>query len=221
MGGVPPLSRVCFAVALLGCALLLSSCVEVRREVLPEVTPGEVPEEFQGARWPGFPVEYCIVPDEAGFVATERLEELVGDAFAQWGMEVRYGGRCDGIEAGNGRNEVTWDSGRAMPSVTGETGVFAAGFTRQLFRACRGGACPGGAASQIVEADILLSLDTPERFQTEECLFSTLLHETGHFLGVPHLGAPAVMAPATSECPQELTEADRDALAVLYEPGEG
>ena len=43
-----------------------------------------------------------------------------------------------------------------------------------------------------------------------------LLHEAGHFLGLPHLESPAVMAPESADCPQDLTSADRAELAELY-----
>ncbi|MGE3960398.1 MAG: matrixin family metalloprotease [Dehalococcoidia bacterium] len=200
--------------------LLSTACIEVRRSVDVSVTPGTVPEEIRGARWQELPVTYCIAAGaspEEGFVEPARLEELVADAFARWGMEVQGEGECNGpAERGNGRNEVTWDSrGRGAD---GEGGVFEAGFTRQLFRSCPGG-CEGGAQSRLVEADILLTPAPPDRFRNEACLFATLLHETGHFLGVPHLASPAVMAPAASECPDALTDADRSALAELYGRG--
>lgn len=208
-------------VPLMSAAMLLvgTACIEVQRETQIDVTPGEVPEEIRDARWQSLPVSYCIVPSDAGFVETDRFTELVAEAFAAWDAEVASDGECDTAERGNERNEITWESpdaeGVSPSGASSDGGVFQAGFTRQLFRQCVSG-CQGGAQSQIVEADILITPEPPEEFRNDECLFSTLLHEAGHFLGVPHLESPAVMAPASTECPQELTEADRTVLADLY-----
>lgn len=132
------------------------------------------------------------------------------EAFQRWGVEVINDGDCSGAAQGNRRNEITWG---VPPERTDD--VHEAGFTRLLFQSCPGG-CPGGSDSQIVEADILVHPSPPGRFRNTDCLFSTLLHEAGHFLGAPHLASPAVMAPVTSTCPQELTPADREAIGRLY-----
>ncbi len=196
-------------------ALLAVGCIEMRREVPAEVTPGTVPVEIQDARWDGFPVSYCLVPDPGPFDPA-RLAEMAGVAFDAWGVDATFAGECEGpVERGNGQNEVAWGMPANTQAPTGEGGVFQAGFTQQLFQTCPGG-CEGGAQSRIVEADILITPSLPEHFSTEECVFSTLLHEAGHFLGMPHLESPAVMAPATDECPQSLTDADRAAFSSLY-----
>lgn len=195
-------------------ALVAAAC-KIERRIEVEVTPGTVPEEIRGARWQSFPVRYCVFADDSGFVPPERFGELVNEAFRRWGAEVISDGACDAAERGNDRNEIGWGTAEAVTAQGPHAGVFQAGFTRQLFRSCPGG-CEGGAESRIVEADVLIEPSPHEQFTSEECLFATLLHETGHFLGVPHLESPAVMAPAASTCPQQLTEADRAALGELY-----
>jgi hypothetical protein len=67
-----------------------------------------------------------------------------------------------------------------------------------------------------VEADITIDTAPPAEFRGGDCLYSTLLHETGHFLGLEHLPAPAVMASETSTCLGTLTGADREALRARY-----
>jgi len=49
-----------------------------------------------------------------------------------------------------------------------------------------------------------------------ECLYTTLLHETGHVFGVPHLEASTVMSPVITDCLQALTPADIAAIEALY-----
>ena len=84
-----------------------------------------------------------------------------------------------------------------------------------LLQRCRG-SCPDGSESEIVEADIIIHPSPPRSLGGEECLRTTLQHEAGHFLGVPHLERPALMAPVVPSCSQQLTDMDREALAELY-----
>ena len=197
------------AVVLLAMTL---SCVTVTRTV--EVTPAPVPEELVGARWQKLPLRYCVVPSELAFMPHARFVALTNDAFARWGVDSVSDGDCSESADRNGRNEITWGE---APEVANGT-VYEAGFARVIYSRCVQ-ACPADSATTIVEADILIDPTPPERGQTEECLFATLLHEVGHFLGIPHLASPAVMAPVSSSCLRELTAADRQALVDLYGAG--
>jgi hypothetical protein len=190
--------------------VLTASCVTIdRRQIV--LTPGPVPAELQGARWQDLPVRYCFVSSELEFVAEGRFEELTNEAFARWGLDSKSNGHCDRVQERNGRNEITWGEAPEL----GGGAVYEAGYARVIYSRCVQ-SCPNGNEATIVEADIFIDPTPPERAQTEECLFTTLLHEVGHFLGVPHLESPAIMAPVSSSCPQDLTAADRQALADLY-----
>lgn len=195
--------------ALVVMAALVLGC---RVERSTDVSTVGAPVEIEGGRWQRLPVEYCTVPNATAPVEHTRFVQLTAEAFAAWGVDVAHTGDCEALEDGNGRNEVAW--GVPPESVDDP---HHAGFTRQFFRACRR-TCEGGARSELVEADILVHPNPPPGFEEEACIYATLLHETGHFLGVPHLDAPAVMAASTSECAPELTEADRQALRDLYAP---
>lgn len=195
----------------LALAVPLAACAQPQDRI--ERTPEAVAEAIRDARWASFPVHYCVVVRDAGFISTERLVVLIEQAFQHWGADVVSNGSCEEASEGNGRNEVAW--GTFETDEAGEAGVYRNAFTRKLFLSCPDG-CKGGAESELVEADIIVAPSPPEELQNEACLFTTLLHETGHFLGVPHLESPAVMAPESSECPQDLTTADRDALSRLY-----
>ena len=187
------------------------SCVTIGRRVI-EVTPGPVPQQLQGARWDELPARYCFVASEAGFLPHARFVELTNEAFARWGVESVSEGDCDEAKENNERNEITWgEAPEQSASPVQETG-----YARLLYSRCVQN-CPNGAETRIVEADILIDPSPPEYARTEACLFSTLLHESGHFLGVHHLSSPAVMAPVSTTCPQELTVADKEAIAALYE----
>ncbi|MEZ4554523.1 MAG: matrixin family metalloprotease [Dehalococcoidia bacterium] len=203
--------RVTIAVLL---TLLAVGCVEVRQQHV-EVTPGVIPDELRGARWQSLPVHYCIVEDNRGFVAAERFVELTTEAFERWGVAATYDGPCSEAVEGNGRSEVAWGSPDDTTRNHPEGGAYQVGWTKLVFRRCPSG-CPGGAETEITEADILILPTPPDEFQTAECLFASLLHEAGHFFGVQHLESPAVMAPASDECAQQLTPADTEAIQALY-----
>nr|ART39600.1 J528 [uncultured bacterium] len=175
------------------------------------VTAEPIPAELEGARWEELPLHYCIVDDGTGFVRVDEFASLAAAAFAEWGVEAVHDGICrDGITRANGVNEIGW--GRP-PEAQG--GAEEAGFTRIIFRQCSRG-CTGGAQNRIVEADIIIADDPPDRWRNARCLYSTMLHEVGHFIGVPHLDSPALMAPASANCPQDLTEMDRAVFDRLY-----
>jgi hypothetical protein len=186
--------------------LLLTSCVSLQQQKI-EVTPGTVPPEIQGARWPDMPVSYCTVrDDQGGFVDYQTFVRLLQQAISQWGVPTAYSGDCGhAIEAGDGTNEVGWGD-LGAPSNLNE-----AGNTNIRYRST-----PGRGTPDIVEADITIERTPAAGRDTEDCLFTTLLHETGHLLGVQHLDASTVMSPVISDCIQELTPDDQAAIHALY-----
>jgi hypothetical protein len=195
--------------------LAASGCIEITN---PEVvvTAEPQPEQLEGARWNELPLRYCIVQEPAGFESITEFRALTADAFAAWGVPAVDEGSCaNPVTRANGVNEIGW--GRP-PEAQGETfggnSIEEAGYARTVFRECRGGC--SGAENEIIEVDVLIADDPPERWQNARCLYSTLLHEVGHFLGVPHLDSPAVMAPASATCVNELTDLDIAAVRSLY-----
>jgi hypothetical protein len=197
--------------ALVLAGTVLFACIEITRRPDIEITPEAVPEELRGANWPDLPVHYCIVRDDQGFAAYEDFARLTEEAFRAWGIPAVNDGVCAGAaQQGNRRNEIGWG---LSPQQT--AGVHEAGYTRLLFQRCTFG-CAGEDGAEIVEADIMIAPDPPRRLASLDCLRTTLLHETGHFLGVQHQPSPAVMAPISFSCPQELTDVDRAAIETLY-----
>lgn len=196
------------AFSLLVLSVLLIGCIEVVRQEQIEVTPGVVPAEIRGATWPDTPVSYCTVnDDEGGFVDYGTFVELTRRAVAAWGVDSAYEGDCGhGIEPGNGTNEVGWGVLSRDPSSLNE-----AGNTNIRYRSG-----PGGGPPDIIEADITIEREAAPGRDSVECLYTTLLHEAGHLFGVPHLDQTTVMSPVISDCHQELTQADLDAIRELY-----
>ena len=192
---------------LLTTPVLLTACIEIRSETPVEVTPGTVPPEIRDARWPETPVSYCTVPGEDGFVDYETFVRLTQEAVAAWGVPTTYEGDCsEGITAGNGTNQIGWGDLGGAPNSVNE-----AGNTNIRYRSRLDGQPP-----DIIEADITIERQPTSGRDTEECLYTTLLHESGHLFGLPHLDQSTVMSTVITECRQELTPADRNAIEELY-----
>lgn len=188
-------------------AVSLGACIEFRQRRV-EVAPGTVPPEIQGARWPDLPIAYCIVQgQQAGFVDDETFVALTQRAFATWGVPTAYEGDCGHpITDGNDQNEIGWGDLEGNP-----TSLTEAGNTNLRYVSS-----PFGGAPDITEADITVHREPAHGRDTEECLFTTLLHETGHVIGLTHSAQDTVMSPVIEDCLQEPTPADRAALDALY-----
>jgi hypothetical protein len=151
------------------------------------VTPGEVPAEIRAASWSERPIPYCVVLDqEGGFVNHQTLVRLTQEAFEAWGVPTVFEGRCSG--------------GQEQEDNVNEIGFGDLDQTPNV----------------LVEADIVIEREAPKNKDGEDCLFTTLLHETGHFLGLPHMDADTIMSPVIMECLQEPTAKDRAVLDELY-----
>ncbi len=183
---------------------------------LPTATPTpELPPNPQALRrWAQLPVRYCIAQGEDGFVDVATFQQLVERAFAAWGVPTVDDGTCtDGIVDGDEVNEIGFGTPPGSPPPGSR--VTEAGLTETTYSECRANCRPEDPV-KLVEADIIIEKSAPREFRSERCLYSTLLHETGHFLGLNHLPAPAIMEAETSSCPQQLTQADIAALRARY-----
>jgi len=165
-------------------------------------------------RWNTIPVTYCVVPG-TGYESDAAFVASVDRAFAAWGVPSINRGACDAIKDEDGVNEIGWGDLRTGAN-RGST-IYEAGLTSLRYQRCTAG-CDINDPVHIVEADITIDAAPPREFRTRRCLDSTLLHETGHFLGLEHLPAPAVMAAETSTCLDILTDVDREALRARYGP---
>ena len=157
---------------------------------------------------------YCVVPD-AGYVNDDVFVAQVDRAFAAWGVPSINNGACDAVTDSDDVDEIGWGD----LTTAGARGpeVYEAGVTSLRYRRCTAGCNPNDLI-HIIEADITIDTAPPREFRSRRCLYSTLLHEVGHFLGLEHLPAPAVMAAETSTCLDTLTAADRAALFARYGP---
>lgn len=177
-------------------------------------TPALPPNPDVLLRWDVVPVRYCLSTTESGYVADEDFTALVERAFATWGVPSVDTGACGAIVQDDGVNEVGWGT---LNTGDASGDVFEAGLTSLRSRRCTAG-CDADDLIRIVEADISIDSAPPREFRNRRCLYSTLLHETGHFLGLDHLPPPAIMAAETSVCLDAPAAADREALLARYGP---
>jgi hypothetical protein len=183
---------------------------------LPTATPTPtLPANSDGLhRWDKLPVHYCIAHGEEGFIDLPTFQQLTDQAFAAWGVPTVDDGICSGgIDDGDHVNEIGFGTPPGAPPPGSR--VTEAGLTLTTYSECTAN-CEPEDPVKLVEADIIIEKTAPREFRSRRCLYSTLLHETGHFLGLNHLPAPAVMEAQTSDCPQQLTQADIDALLQRY-----
>lgn len=177
---------------------------------VPTPTPA-LPSNPQGlSRWDTLPVSYCVSTGDQGYVSHELFITAVQRAFDTWGVPSRYDGECGPPAQDDRVNEIGWG---VLGSRRGR--VYEAGLTQTVTSECTAN-CDPNDRIKLTEADITIDSAPPREFRSATCLYSTLLHETGHFLGLEHLPSPAVMQAETSGCPTELTDADREALLARY-----
>ncbi len=181
----------------------------------PTATPTpRLPANPEGLyRWNALPVHFCISAGDAGYVTHGEFVDAVQGAFDAWGLPWVNAGECGPVKQDDGVNEIGWASLTANAGA--DSHVYEAGLTQTVTQECTAN-CDDNDRIRLSEADISIDTAPPREFRGARCLYSTMLHEVGHFLGVAHLPAPAVMAAQTSGCPGELTEADRAALRERY-----
>lgn len=176
----------------------------------PVPTPALPPNPAGLLRWPAFPVHFCVSA-AGGYVNADQFTQAVESSFDAWGAPYVNDGACNPPRQDDGVNQIGWG---ALDDPPGGN-VYEAGLTQTVSQECTAN-CDANDFVRLSEADITIDPAPPAEFRGRTCLFSTLLHEAGHFLGLDHLPAPAVMAAETSGCPQRITAADRAALSLRY-----
>ena len=180
----------------------------------PPATATLPPDPAGLHRWSELPVHYCIDTSQTGVLPNERFGALTDEAFAAWGVPAVDDGACAHPESRGDRvNEIGWGTPPGAPPPGSR--VTEAGVTLTTYSRCTAN-CGDRDPVSIIEADIIITKEVPPEFRSERCVYSTLLHETGHFLGLEHLPAPSVMQAQTSSCMTELTPADLAALIARY-----
>lgn len=165
------------------------------------------------SRWDVLPVRFCISAGGEGYVTNEQFVDALRRAFDAWGVAWMNDGACGPVTADDRVSEIGWGSLAADNDPNGRT--YEAGLTQTVTQECTAN-CDPDDWIRLSEADITIDSAPPGEYRSERCLYSTVLHETGHFLGVGHLPLPAIMAAKTANCPIELTAADRAALRDRY-----
>ncbi len=177
-------------------------------------TPSLPPNPQALHRWDALPVHYCVEETGSGFVSIAEFKKLTDRAFAAWGVPSVDDGVCRGPDVqGDHVNEIGWGTPPGAPPPGSR--VTEAGVTLTTYSECTAN-CRADDPVHLVEADIIIEQSPPRQFRTPDCLYSTLLHEIGHFLGLGHLPAPAVMQAETASCLTRLTPADVAALLARY-----
>lgn len=182
----------------------------------PIATPTPpLPPNPQGLlRWASLPVSFCISGGgDGGYEPAGVFIDAVERAFTAWGLAWHDDGTCGPIGSGDGVSAIGW--GLLDGNTSRRQRVYEAGLTEVNSSECTAG-CDENDKVKITEADITIDSAAPREFRSETCLYSTMLHEVGHFFGLEHLNPPAVMAAQTSGCPSVLTTPDRAALAERY-----
>lgn len=164
------------------------------------------------ARWRNVPVHFCVSAGQSGYVSPVEFIASVARAFDAWGVAWQSDGACGPVVPDDGKNEIGWGT---LPANDVNGRDYEAGLAQTTTQECTSNCDPNDPV-RLSEADITIDRSPPVEFRNERCLYSTLLHEVGHFLGVGHLQPPAIMAARTTGCPTEITEADRQALRERY-----
>lgn len=179
----------------------------------PTANNAAKPPNSKLRHWGSFPIHYCWAQPPSGRV-TPALVALTERAFQTWSVSTSYDGVCAGqAKLGDGANEIAF--GALTNSADIAAGMQEAGVT---LVDCIDRTGADGCA--LAEADIILDyqayVSVPDVDQAQ-CLLSTLIHETGHFLGLDHRAPPSVMQAVRSEtCPIQLFPADRLAFRDRY-----
>jgi len=181
----------------------------------PTATPEPPPVYY--TRWAAddLPIPYCITLT-TGYVAPAEFQSVVQQAFDAWGIEAIGRGSCSSsLVDKDGENQIGWGS-----LSDGSDEFYEAGLTTR-YAPCDND-CTFGEEPLLNEADIQIDPDAPSYYRSTRCLLSVVVHEVGHFLGLEHLPAPAVMETGGSSCGVDVTALDRRALDARYGPlGDG